>query len=136
MSSTGPPLLPGSIGDGELQHRAAVDIARPQTTPADDAVLQAVRISQRDDRLARLSAFESPSGSGVQVLGVDADEGQVERAVGGVDALTRRALPSAVCTVMGRRLADDVQVRGDQAVLADDEAGAQAFLLTVAAGEA
>ena len=39
--------------DGELDHRPAVDLAPAGDDAGDDAVLQAVRVAQGDDRLAR-----------------------------------------------------------------------------------
>ena len=70
-----------------------------------------------------------------EILGVDADDCEVERALGRVDFRDVEFLAVGELDRDGPGLADDVQIRGDQAVFRDDESGAEALLFAVAAGE-
>src|SRR5262249_24527907 len=123
-------------GHGELDHGAALDLRAAGDDAADDAVLQAARVAQRDDRLAVAQRVRVAQFQRRQPLRVDAEQGEVERAVGGVDGGDLVALAVGRLDLDGAGLADDVQVGGDQAVGRDDEAGADRVLLAVAAGDA
>src|SRR5207248_647921 len=124
----GPAAVARFDGNGELDHRPAVDLLPAGDDAADDAVLQPARVAQGDDALAVLELVGVAQVQGDEVLGVDLDQGQVEGAVGGVDAGDGVFL-LAELHADRPGLADDVQVGGDDAVGRDDEAGAQAALL-------
>src|SRR5206468_9594955 len=97
-----------------------------------NAVLEAMRVAHRDDLLAVLDRGRGGQGQGGQSLGVDADDGKIEVAIEGVDGGGLMALAVGQLDSDGATLADDVQVGGDES-LADDEAGAETALLSVAA---
>jgi hypothetical protein len=90
-------------------------------------VREAEGVADGDDPVAHVDGLsESPSGSGVKVLGVDAEDADVGELVE-ADDLRREAPLVGELTSISSRPLDDVVVREDDAVLVDDEARAQAL---------
>ena len=108
---------------------------RPLTHAADDAVLQAVRIAHHDDAARpAASASLSPSSSAGRSLRSTCT---IARSSARSEAWMAFTVSDLAVGGLHRNrpgLADDVQVRGDQPALVDDEARAQPLLLAVAAG--
>ena len=134
MSSSGPPLLPGSTGMASWIIERPSMSRRAETTPAATLYSRPRGLPSDDDLAPLLDVVGVAQFQGRQVLRVDADDGQVGAAVGGVDVRwPRSCLPSEVCTVMGRASPMTCMLVAISPS-ADDEAGADALRLAVAAG--
>ena len=75
----------GLDGNGELNHRAAFQLTFGRDHATHHAVLQAVRVADGDDRLAFLQAIGIANGKRRQALDIDPDQGEIERAIGGMN---------------------------------------------------
>ena len=121
-------------GDGELQHRHAVHVALPDSTPATTLYSSPRGWPRATIGCPPCSFAGSPSGSGFSPLASMRRRARSSLRSEAWIAVTSCLVPSASCTLIGPGLADDVKVGRDQAV-GDDEAGAESLLFAVAAGE-
>src|SRR5262249_46494345 len=101
-------------GNGDLEHRPALDLAPSRDNAGDDAVLETVRIADRDDGLAILDPGRVGQGQGGQAPGINADDREVKVAVKGVNGNGLVAFAIGQFDSDGAALADDVQVGGDE----------------------
>lgn len=90
-------------------------------------------VADGEDALALFEVVGVAEGEWGEVLLVDADDGEVEVVVGGVDFADVVLFAVGGLDLELACVADDVEVGGDEAVLADDEAGAEGFLVAAAA---
>ena len=72
-------------GDGDLDHRPALQLTPPRDDASDDAVRQSLRVADGYDGLPVLERGRVAQRQRRQPLGSDPEDGQVEAAVVGVD---------------------------------------------------
>ena len=89
-----------------------------------DAVPQPLRIAHRHHGLTVLERRRVAQLQRLQSLGLDAKDGEIELAIGGVDGLDVMALAVGGFNAKGPALAEDVAIGGDQSLGGHDEAGA------------
>ncbi len=111
----------------QADHRDVVDqvrVGRDHTV--DDAEGQPLGVAHGHDRLPLLDRFAVAEGQRLQRAAGDAQQRQIPVRIGGghLDHLVLEAVGRL--HLQPARLADDVQVRGDQAVRADHKTGPQA----------
>ena len=129
MSSTGPPLFPGSIG------MASCSISRPftsrlaETTPATTLCLKPSGFPNTTTAAPCGRAAESPSGSADQRLVPrrDFQHGQIESVIRRADRLDVELGPIDQFDREWQAFSNHVEIRGDQ-VRVDDEARPQTAL--------
>ncbi len=123
-------------GDGELDHRPAVHLAPAGHHPGNDAVRQSLRIAHRDDGLPVFERGRVAQLQRRQPLGVDAQDGEIELAVGGVDGRHFVMFAVGGLDADGPALADDVAIGGDKSVRRHHEAGAQSLAFAIPSAHA
>jgi hypothetical protein len=119
-------------GDGKLNHLPPVDLASSRHDAGHDAVLQPARVPDRHDRLPLFQLVGIPQRQRGEAVGGDADQRQIERPVERMHGRDVVRFPVISLHRNRPRLADDVQVCGDQPLRIDDEAAAQPLLAPVA----
>src|SRR5437667_12905304 len=85
-------------------------------------------MSYRDDLLPLRHFGRTAERGGLEVLAIDADDGEIERPIRGVDLGDILSGAVAELDLQPTRVADDVQVRGDQPILAHHESCSKSFL--------
>ena len=118
---------------GQLDHLHAVKVAPRRDDPLHEAELKPVRRAHGHHRRALLKGVRVSERQRRQAGPVDAQHGQVERAIPSVNGGHLRLLAAGQPHAHRPPLARHVQARGDQAVAGDHEAGPHAFLLVIPA---
>ena len=119
-------------GNRNLDHRHAFDVAPCRDHALRNAVLEAERITEREHGGALLQEIRIAERQSRQLVGIDAEDGEIKLAVGGVNL--GDFAPSAIGELDGDGpgFADDVQAGCNQAVGRNHKACANPVFLSVA----
>ena len=114
-------------GNRDLQHVVAVNVARGGEHALHDAEAKTFGSSHRHHILALADFGGIAQWQWLEVFGVNFEQSEVALRVRGVDGSHRMRLAIVHLDLQSPCLTDDMQVRGNEAVRADDEAGTDAI---------